>query len=128
MHCSECSKTASSTVHTHIQSLFSSLRRQFSLKYQISNLSIDNNYNNKKKKKNMSSSSSESENNGNSRNCNGNGSRVTWEGCSVLLDINDGDRLVFARLSPAASVLFFLLFFFFLLINQLINIIILLCV
>jgi len=28
--------------------------------------------------------------------------RVTWEGCSVLLDINDGDRLVFARLSPAA--------------------------
>ncbi|RRT36360.1 hypothetical protein B296_00051951 [Ensete ventricosum] len=30
--------------------------------------------------------------------------RETWEGCSVLLDINDGDRLVFARLSPAASV------------------------
>ncbi|TKY57638.1 tRNA (adenine(58)-N(1))-methyltransferase non-catalytic subunit trm6 [Spatholobus suberectus] len=30
-------------------------------------------------------------------------SRVTWEGCSVLLDINDGDRLVFARLSPAAK-------------------------
>ncbi|XP_010934213.1 uncharacterized protein [Elaeis guineensis] len=29
--------------------------------------------------------------------------RTTWEGCSVLLDINDGDRLVFARLSPAAS-------------------------
>ncbi|KAJ0964185.1 hypothetical protein J5N97_029307 [Dioscorea zingiberensis] len=29
--------------------------------------------------------------------------RVTWEGCSVLLDINDGDRLVFARLSPAAN-------------------------
>lgn len=29
--------------------------------------------------------------------------RVTWEGCSVLLDINDGDRLVFARLSPAAK-------------------------
>lgn len=27
---------------------------------------------------------------------------VTWEGCSVLLDINDGDRLVFSRLSPAA--------------------------
>ncbi|KAH1214668.1 tRNA (adenine(58)-N(1))-methyltransferase non-catalytic subunit trm6 [Glycine max] len=31
------------------------------------------------------------------------GSRVTWEGCSVLLDINDGDRLVFARLSPSAK-------------------------
>ena len=30
--------------------------------------------------------------------------RETWEGCSVLLDINDGDRLVFARLSPAAFV------------------------
>ncbi|XP_038977528.1 tRNA (adenine(58)-N(1))-methyltransferase non-catalytic subunit trm6-like [Phoenix dactylifera] len=29
--------------------------------------------------------------------------RTTWEGCSVLLDINDGDRLVFARLSPAAT-------------------------
>ncbi|GAB4852513.1 hypothetical protein Ancab_016727 [Ancistrocladus abbreviatus] len=29
--------------------------------------------------------------------------RVTWEGCSVLLDINDGDRLVFARLSPAST-------------------------
>ncbi|KAI0530636.1 hypothetical protein KFK09_000182 [Dendrobium nobile] len=29
--------------------------------------------------------------------------RVTWEGCSVLLDINDGDRLVFARLSSAAT-------------------------
>ncbi|KAI4336790.1 hypothetical protein L6164_015271 [Bauhinia variegata] len=28
---------------------------------------------------------------------------VTREGCSVLLDINDGDRLVFARLSPAAK-------------------------
>ncbi|KAL4305136.1 hypothetical protein HN51_038657 [Arachis hypogaea] len=32
-----------------------------------------------------------------------NNGRVTWEGCSVLLDINDGDRLVFARLSPAAK-------------------------
>lgn len=31
-------------------------------------------------------------------------SRITWENCSVLLDINDGDRLVFARLSPNASV------------------------
>ncbi|KAJ1410566.1 hypothetical protein SESBI_21885, partial [Sesbania bispinosa] len=30
-------------------------------------------------------------------------SRITWEGCSVLLDINDGDRLVFARLSPSAK-------------------------
>ncbi|PIA55511.1 hypothetical protein AQUCO_00700065v1 [Aquilegia coerulea] len=29
--------------------------------------------------------------------------RITWEGCSVLLDINDGDRLVFARLSAASS-------------------------
>ncbi|WOL09656.1 hypothetical protein Cni_G18409 [Canna indica] len=29
--------------------------------------------------------------------------RATWEGCSVLLDINDGDRLVFARLSAAAT-------------------------
>ncbi|GFY86239.1 eukaryotic initiation factor 3 gamma subunit family protein [Actinidia rufa] len=29
--------------------------------------------------------------------------RVTWEGCSVLLDVNDGDRLVFARLTPAST-------------------------
>lgn len=29
--------------------------------------------------------------------------RVTWEGCSVLLDINDGDRLVFARLSAGST-------------------------
>ncbi|KAL9330452.1 hypothetical protein ACSQ67_000062 [Phaseolus vulgaris] len=36
-------------------------------------------------------------------NSNSNSGRVTWEGCSVLLDINDGDRLVFARLSPAAK-------------------------
>lgn len=28
--------------------------------------------------------------------------RVTWEGCSVLLDINDGDRLVFARLNQGS--------------------------
>lgn len=28
--------------------------------------------------------------------------RITWEGCSVLLDINDGDRIVFARLSPSS--------------------------
>ncbi|KAK0575436.1 hypothetical protein LWI29_000469 [Acer saccharum] len=32
-----------------------------------------------------------------------NNSRVTWEGCSVLLDINDGDRLVFARLTAAST-------------------------
>ncbi|XP_048440263.1 tRNA (adenine(58)-N(1))-methyltransferase non-catalytic subunit trm6-like [Pyrus x bretschneideri] len=30
--------------------------------------------------------------------------RATWDGCSVLLDINDGDRLVFARLSAGAKV------------------------
>ncbi|KAK9085040.1 hypothetical protein Sjap_025451 [Stephania japonica] len=30
--------------------------------------------------------------------------RITWEGCSVLLDINDGDRLVFARLSDKSTV------------------------
>lgn len=30
--------------------------------------------------------------------------REAWEGCSVLLDINDGDRLAFFRLTPAASV------------------------
>ncbi|KAI5392798.1 uncharacterized protein LOC127093475 isoform X1 [Lathyrus oleraceus] len=36
-------------------------------------------------------------------NINKSSSRITWEGCSVLLDINDGDRLVFARLSPAAK-------------------------
>ncbi|GFZ10374.1 eukaryotic initiation factor 3 gamma subunit family protein [Actinidia rufa] len=29
--------------------------------------------------------------------------RVTWEGCSVLLDVNDGDRLVFARLTAAST-------------------------
>lgn len=28
--------------------------------------------------------------------------RVTWEGCSVLLDINDSDRLVFARLTSGS--------------------------
>ncbi|XP_020259775.1 tRNA (adenine(58)-N(1))-methyltransferase non-catalytic subunit trm6 [Asparagus officinalis] len=31
-------------------------------------------------------------------------SRITWEGCSVLLDINDGDRLCLACLSPNASI------------------------
>ncbi|KAK7275207.1 hypothetical protein RIF29_16316 [Crotalaria pallida] len=48
------------------------------------------------------SSSTTSENNATSSNDMMNG-RKTWEGCSVLLDINDGDRLVFARLSNAAS-------------------------
>lgn len=28
--------------------------------------------------------------------------RFACEGCSVLLDVNDGDRLVFARLSSGA--------------------------
>lgn len=28
--------------------------------------------------------------------------RITWEGCSVLLDINDGDRLVFSRLTAGS--------------------------
>lgn len=28
--------------------------------------------------------------------------RFASEGCSVLLDVNDGDRLVFARLSSGA--------------------------
>ena len=32
--------------------------------------------------------------------------RFACEGCSVLLDINDGDRLVFARLSSGACVFF----------------------
>ncbi|KAK7275211.1 hypothetical protein RIF29_16320 [Crotalaria pallida] len=48
------------------------------------------------------SSSTTSENNAPSSNDMMNG-RKTWEGCSVLLDINDGDRLVFARLSNAAK-------------------------
>ncbi|PHT66774.1 hypothetical protein T459_31199 [Capsicum annuum] len=29
-------------------------------------------------------------------------SRLTFEGCNVLLDINDGDRLVFSRLTAAS--------------------------
>ncbi|KAI4388475.1 hypothetical protein MLD38_000798 [Melastoma candidum] len=29
--------------------------------------------------------------------------RIAWEGCSVLLDVNDGDRLVFARLTSAST-------------------------
>ncbi|XP_076953325.1 uncharacterized protein LOC143627366 [Bidens hawaiensis] len=32
------------------------------------------------------------------------GRRMTWEGCSVLLDINDGDRLVFSRLTAGSIV------------------------
>ncbi|XP_057539080.1 uncharacterized protein LOC130817403 isoform X2 [Amaranthus tricolor] len=32
-----------------------------------------------------------------------NSNRLTWQGCSVLLDINDGERVVFARLSAAAT-------------------------
>ncbi|CAN4093975.1 unnamed protein product [Withania somnifera] len=30
-------------------------------------------------------------------------SRLTWEGCNVLLDINDGDRLLFSRLTAAST-------------------------
>ncbi|KAI7756288.1 hypothetical protein M8C21_032833 [Ambrosia artemisiifolia] len=30
--------------------------------------------------------------------------RITWEGCSVLLDINDGDHLVFSRLTAGSIV------------------------
>ncbi|KAI3799939.1 hypothetical protein L1987_35245 [Smallanthus sonchifolius] len=30
--------------------------------------------------------------------------RITWEGCSVLLDINDGDRFVFSRLTAGSIV------------------------
>ncbi|KAK1406615.1 hypothetical protein QVD17_42079 [Tagetes erecta] len=30
--------------------------------------------------------------------------RITWDGCSVLLDINDGDRLVFSRLTSGSIV------------------------
>ncbi|CAH9080880.1 unnamed protein product [Cuscuta epithymum] len=40
----------------------------------------------------------------NSNQNNNHNPRITWEGCSVLLDINDGDRLVFARLTPASNV------------------------
>ncbi|KAL3514760.1 hypothetical protein ACH5RR_027477 [Cinchona calisaya] len=32
-----------------------------------------------------------------------NNNRLTWEGCSVLLDINDGERMVFERLTAAAT-------------------------
>ncbi|XP_012835735.1 PREDICTED: tRNA (adenine(58)-N(1))-methyltransferase non-catalytic subunit trm6 isoform X1 [Erythranthe guttata] len=30
--------------------------------------------------------------------------RITWEGCSVLLDINDGDRVLFSRLNGGAKI------------------------
>lgn len=30
--------------------------------------------------------------------------RITWEGCSVLLDINDGDRVLFARLTEGSII------------------------
>ncbi|GER26603.1 tRNA (Adenine-N(1)-)-methyltransferasenon-catalytic subunit trm6 [Striga asiatica] len=30
--------------------------------------------------------------------------KITWEGCSVLLDINDGDRLLFARLTAGSKI------------------------
>ncbi|EPS62305.1 hypothetical protein M569_12486, partial [Genlisea aurea] len=30
--------------------------------------------------------------------------RITWEGCSVLLDVNDGDRLVFSRLTGGSKI------------------------
>ncbi|KAG8377909.1 hypothetical protein BUALT_Bualt08G0082600 [Buddleja alternifolia] len=30
--------------------------------------------------------------------------RITWEGCNVLLDINDGDRVLFARLTAGSIV------------------------
>ncbi|KAL0325857.1 UNVERIFIED_CONTAM: tRNA (adenine(58)-N(1))-methyltransferase non-catalytic subunit trm6 [Sesamum radiatum] len=30
--------------------------------------------------------------------------RITWEGCSVLLDINDGDRVLFARLTASSKI------------------------
>ncbi|KMZ70260.1 tRNA (Adenine-N(1)-)-methyltransferase non-catalytic subunittrm6 [Zostera marina] len=40
---------------------------------------------------------------GNTTNAHEDSQRVTWEGCSVLLDVNDGDRFVFARLTTAAT-------------------------
>ncbi|GAA0151390.1 translation initiation factor [Lithospermum erythrorhizon] len=39
----------------------------------------------------------------NQENNNAQNPRVTWEGCSVLLDINDGDRLAFARLTIGSA-------------------------
>ncbi|XP_011083530.1 tRNA (adenine(58)-N(1))-methyltransferase non-catalytic subunit trm6 [Sesamum indicum] len=30
--------------------------------------------------------------------------RITWDGCSVLLDINDGDRVLFARLTAGSKI------------------------
>ncbi|CDP07406.1 unnamed protein product [Coffea canephora] len=32
-----------------------------------------------------------------------NNARLTWEGCSILLDINDGERMVFERLTAGAT-------------------------
>ncbi|KQK03209.1 hypothetical protein BRADI_2g06310v3 [Brachypodium distachyon] len=32
------------------------------------------------------------------------GSAEAWKGCSVILDINDGDRVIFSRLTPRATV------------------------
>ncbi|KAL0459180.1 UNVERIFIED_CONTAM: hypothetical protein Slati_0545200 [Sesamum latifolium] len=43
--------------------------------------------------KNLEESSSENQN-----------QRITWEGCSVLLDINDGDRVLFARLTTGSKI------------------------
>lgn len=54
---------------------------------------------------------------GNTTNAHEDSQRVTWEGCSVLLDVNDGDRFVFARLTTAAYFFIYRLpfkFFFFL--------------
>lgn len=34
---------------------------------------------------------------------NKNNTRLTWEGCSILLDINDGERMVFERLTSGAT-------------------------
>ncbi|XP_060199819.1 uncharacterized protein LOC132628112 [Lycium barbarum] len=39
----------------------------------------------------------------NQNQCQNDKSRLTYEGCNVLLDINDGDRLVFARLTAAST-------------------------
>lgn len=43
-----------------------------------------------------------SENKNNSNKAQDINPRFASEGCSVLLDVNDGDRLVFARLSGGA--------------------------
>lgn len=46
-----------------------------------------------------------SENNNNNKAHQDPNPRFASEGCSVLLDVNDGDRLVFARLSGGALVI-----------------------